>query len=174
MVLIAAGMSPLTARDQPPQLATPCDARILFRIELPAVKVVVKVGRTLVYEVRRVDTSQSRLSERPADNQKVRPAQASPPKDLARPERKPDQAPAFGKAEVEKFIKLLQVGEGPAPLQPDRIGDSWLIPWPNPVWGIERGPDSVTVWAGVFDYEVLFEFRFSGQGRAPPQHRKAE
>jgi len=174
LVLIAVGLSPLSAGDLPPQPANPRDARILFRIELPAVKVVVKEGRTLICGVPRVDRLQSRAPQRPADSPNGRPAPTSPPMERARPERKSDQAPAFGKAEVEMFIKLLQAGEGPAPLRPKPIRESWLVRWPNPDWGMERGSDSVTVWAGAFNYEVLFAFRLSGQGRAPPRPRKGE
>jgi hypothetical protein len=174
LVLIAAGLSPLPAGDPPPQPANPRDARILFRIDLPDIKVVVKEGRTLLYEVPRVDSPQSRAPELPADSPKGRPAPARPPMEKARPERKSDQVPAFGKVKVEKLIKLLQAGEGPAPLRPESIRESWLVSWPNPDWGMERGPDSVTVWAGAFDYEVVFAFRLSGPGRAPPRPRKGE
>src|SRR6476620_12654340 len=88
LVLIAVGVSPVSARgDPPPQPANPADARILFRIELPAVKVVVKQGRTVVYEVPRADRPQPPAPGRPADDRNGRPAQAVPPAGMARPDR---------------------------------------------------------------------------------------
>ena len=168
LVLIAAGPSALSACDPAPQPANPRDARILFRIERPAVKVVVKQGRTLVYEVPRPDRPQPRTPPRPADNPSGGPAQAGPPKEMARPDREPGGR--FSRPEVDEFVNRLRAGATPSPLKAEPIRG----PWPAPAWGIERRPDSVTVWAGAYDYEVLFEFRLSGQGRAPPHLRKGE
>jgi hypothetical protein len=165
LVLIAAGLSPLPADDPPPQPANPRDARILFRIELPAVKVVVKGGRTVVYEVPRADRPQPPAPGRPADDRNGRPARAVPPAEVARPDRKPGQ---FGRAEVEDLVNALRAGGSSVPLKTKPTREPWLIRWPDAAWGVERGPDSVTVWAGAFDYEVLFEVRLSGHGRARP------
>jgi hypothetical protein len=174
LVLIAVGASPLAASDSPPRPANPRDARIRFAIELPVVKVIIKEGRTLVYEVPGADRPQARALQRPAENQKDPPALATPRGGTAHQESKPDHAPAFNRAEVEKFIKLLQAGKSPTPLKPEPVDESWPIPWPNPAWGVERGPDSVTVWAGVFNYEVLVGFRLPGPGRNTPSPRQGK
>jgi hypothetical protein len=87
---------------------------------------------------------------------------------MVRPEKEPDRAPASGKfdqAEVRGFVELLRAGENPASLKTEPMRQPWLIPWPGPAWGRERGPGSVTVWSRAFDYEVIFEFRLPGRGR---------
>jgi hypothetical protein len=168
LVLTAAGLSPLSARGEPPpQPAHPADTRILLRLELPAVRVIVKRGRTVVYEVPRADRPQPPAPQRPADNRSGRPAQAGPSAGMVRPDGEPGRP--FSRAEVEALVKALRAGAGPAPLETKPVRDSW----PDPTWGMARGPDSVTVWAGVFDYEVLFEFRLAGRGRALPNSGKA-
>jgi hypothetical protein len=168
LVLIAAGMSPLSARgDPPPRPANPGDARILLRVELAAVTVIVKRGRTVVYEVPRADQPLPRPPRRHAGSQTDRRGQAGPPTEMARPDRKPGQAREFSRAELEELVKRLRAGGSSAPLKPEPVREPWLIPWPAPAWGVEGGRDSVTVWAEAFDYEVLFEVRLSGQGRAP-------
>ena len=167
LVLIAGGMSPLPApSDPPPQPTKPGDARVLLRIELPAAKIIVKQGRTVVYEVPPADRPQPPAPQRPADNGNGRPAQAVPPAGTARPDRKPGQ---FDQAEVKDLVKTLRAGGISVPLKAKPIREPWLVRWPDVAWGVERGPDSLTVWAGAFDYEVLFEVRLSGQGRARPQ-----
>ena len=90
---------------------------------------------------------------------------------MARPDRKPGQ---FDQAEVKDLVKTLRAGGSSVPLKAKPIREPWLIRWPDVAWGVERGPDSLTVWAGAFDYEVLFEVRLSGQGRACPQPRDSE
>jgi hypothetical protein len=172
LVLIAAALPPFSGRDPPPQPAHPRDARILVRIELPAVKVVVKQGRTVVYESPRTERQQAPAPRRSADDQAVRPTQTSPPGGMARPEGKPGQAQAFDRAEVEALVKALRAGGNSAPLKTEPLRERWLIPglipWPDAIWGVATGPDFVAVWAGAFDFEVLFEVRLSGHGRARP------
>ena len=178
LVLIAAALPPLAARDPSPQPSNPRDARILVRIELPAVKVVVKQGRTVVYESPRAERRQAPAPRRPADDQTGRPTQASPPAGMARPEGKPGQAQAFDRPEVEALVKALRAGGKSAPLKTEPVRERWLIPglipWPDADWGVARGPDYVAVWGGAFDYEVLFEVRLSGHGRARPEPRNGE
>jgi len=176
LLLIAVGLSPLAARDPPPQPANPRDARILFRLELPVVTVVVKAGRTVVYEAPGGgDRPQPRSPQRTADSQEGRPARPVAPMAMPPPERKSDQVPRFDEAAVEKVVKLLRAGGASAPLRVEPVRGSWLVRWADPEWGVGRGPDSVTVWVGAFDYEVVFAFRFSGlPAGAPPRLPKGE
>ena len=172
------GPAPLSAREPPPQPANPRDARILVQIEFPAVTVVVKRGRTVVYESFRAERRQAPAPRRPADDQTGRPAQASSAERMARQEGKPGQAQAFDRTEVEALVKALRAGGNSAPLKTEPVHERWLIPglipWPHAAWGVARGPDFIAVWAGAFDYEVLFEVRLSGHGRARPQPRNGE
>jgi hypothetical protein len=167
LILLAVGLSPLSARNPPPQPANTSDARILLRIEFPAVKVVLNRGRTVVYESPRRDRPQPRAPQQPADKPSGGPAQARPPK-----EKEPGQP--FSRAEVEKSIKRLRASASSATLKPEPIGESWLGLGPNPDGGIQWGPDSVAVWAGAFDYEILVTVRISGQRRVAPRLQKCE
>ena len=90
---------------------------------------------------------------------------------MARPDRKPGQ---FAQADVENLVKALRTGGSSLPLKTKPTREPWLIRWPDAAWGVERGSDSLTIWVGAFDYEVLFEVRLLAHGRARPRPRDGE